>query len=125
MKRSLLIALAIIAICVVWISSSTADNAPPAEQGQGRVIKIVAQRFMYTPNEITLKKGEPVTLEFRSLDFIHGFKVPDLGIRADLPPARNTLVHLTPEKTGRFPFLCDNFCGSGHEDMSGVIIVTE
>jgi cytochrome c oxidase subunit 2 len=124
MKRNLLIALAIIAIFAVGVSSSTADNNAPGA-GQERVIKIVAQRFMYTPNEITLKKGEPVTLEFRSLDFIHGFKVPDLGIRADLPPARNTLVHLTPEKTGRFPFLCDNFCGSGHEDMSGVIIVTE
>jgi len=124
MKRNLLIALAIIAIFAVGVSSSTADNNAPVA-GQERVIKIVAQRFMYTPNEITLKKGEPVTLEFRSLDFIHGFKVPDLGIRADLPPARNTLVHLTPKKTGRFPFLCDNFCGSGHEDMSGVIIVTE
>jgi cytochrome c oxidase subunit 2 len=30
----------------------------------------------------------------------------------------------TPDKTGTFTFLCDVFCGSGHEDMSGTLIVT-
>lgn len=124
MKRNHLIALAAIAVFAGCAASSIASNTAPVA-GQERVIKIVAQRFMYTPNEITLKKGETVTLEFRSLDFIHGFKVPDLGVRADLLPGRNTLVHLTPQKSGRFPFLCDNFCGSGHEDMNGIIIVTD
>ena len=36
-----------------------------------RVIKIVAQRFSFTPNELKLKKGENVRLEFTSLDFVH------------------------------------------------------
>ena len=90
-----------------------------------RVIKIVAQRFHYTPNEIVLKRGEPVTLEFTSLDFLHGFKVPALGVRANLPPGMTTVVHIQPDKVGRFVFLCDNFCGAGHEDMNGVFIVTE
>ena len=96
-----------------------------ADANDERVIRIVAKKFNYTPDLITLKKGEPVTLEFTSLDFTHGFKVPDLGVRADLPPGRPVLVHLTPEKTGRFLFLCDNFCGSGHEEMNGVIVVEE
>jgi cytochrome c oxidase subunit II len=96
-----------------------------ADAGDERVIKIVAKKFNYTPDVIMLKKGEPVTLEFTALDFTHGFKVPDLGIRADLPPGRPVVIHLTPEKTGRFTFLCDNFCGSGHEEMNGTIIVEE
>jgi cytochrome c oxidase subunit 2 len=95
------------------------------EKANEHVIKIVAQRFQYTPSEITLKKGEPVTLEFTSLDFLHGFKVPALGVRANLTPGIPTLVHLQPDTVGRFPFLCDNFCGDGHEDMSGVFVVTE
>jgi cytochrome c oxidase subunit 2 len=90
-----------------------------------RVINIVAQRFSYTPNEIVLKKGQPVVLEFTSLDFVHGFKIPDLNIRADLPPGKVTKVRITPEKEGVYDFLCDNFCGSGHEEMSGRIIVKE
>ena len=90
-----------------------------------RVVQVTAQRFHYTPEEITLKKGEPVVIEFTSLDFTHGFKVPDLGIRADLPPGKITKVRLTPKKAGTFIFLCDNFCGTGHEDMNGRIVVTE
>jgi cytochrome c oxidase subunit 2 len=88
-----------------------------------RVIKIVAQRFSFTPNEIILKKGENVRLEITSLDFVHGFNVPDLNIRADLPPGKVTVIHLTPQKAGTYDFICDNFCGAGHEDMGGRIIV--
>jgi len=88
-----------------------------------RTIKIVAQRFSFSPNEIMLKKGESVRLEFTSLDFVHGFNVPDLNIRADLPPGKVTIINLTPQKTGTYDFICDNFCGAGHEDMGGRIIV--
>ena len=88
-----------------------------------RVIKIQAKKFVYTPNQIVLKKGEPVVLEFTSVDFVHGFKIPDMNIRADLPPGKVTQVRLTPDKAGEYDFLCDNFCGSGHEEMSGKITV--
>lgn len=89
------------------------------------VIKIVAQRFSYTPNEIVLKKGQAAVLEFTSVDFVHGFKIPDLNIRADLPPGKTTRVLITPGKAGVYDFLCDNFCGSGHEDMNGRIVVRD
>jgi cytochrome c oxidase subunit 2 len=90
-----------------------------------QVIKIVARRFSYTPNEIVLKKGQPAVLEFTSIDFVHGFKIPDLNIRADLPPGKVTRVHITPDKAGVYDFLCDNFCGAGHEEMNGRIIVRD
>lgn len=88
-----------------------------------RVIKIQAKKFVYTPNQIVLKKGEPVVLEFTSVDFMHGFKIPDMNIRADLPPGQITQARLTPDKAGEYDFLCDNFCGSGHEGMNGKITV--
>jgi cytochrome c oxidase subunit 2 len=95
----------------------------PKAKAKERVIKIQAKRFVYTPNEITIKKGEAVVLEFTSLDFVHGFNIPDLNVRADLPPGQITRVSIKPEKSGVYDFLCDNFCGSGHEEMSGRIIV--
>jgi cytochrome c oxidase subunit II len=109
------------------LSSGIAVSAQdqPNKPGQETVIEIVAQRFRYTPNEIVLQKGKPARLEFKALDFTHGFTIPDLGIRADLPPGRVTIVRLTPDKAGVYDFLCDNFCGAGHEQMSGKIIVKE
>jgi len=90
-----------------------------------RIIAIQAKKFVYTPNEIILKKDEPVVLAFTAIDFIHGFFIPDMKIRADLLPGQLTQVRLTPGKAGEYAFLCDNFCGSGHEQMGGKIIVTD
>ena len=108
--------------------SGAVINAPARGQTKNvakeRVIQVQAKKFVYTPNQIVLKVGEPVVLEFTSVDFVHGFKIPDMNIRADLPPGKVTQVRLTPDKAGEYDFLCDNFCGSGHEEMSGKITVT-
>jgi len=88
-----------------------------------RVIKIEARKFRFSPNVIELKKGEAVVLELTALDFPHGFSLPDFKIRADLVMGKPVRVKLKPEEAGQFGFLCDNFCGSGHEEMSGTLIV--
>ena len=90
-----------------------------------RVIKIEARKFRYAPNVIELKKGEAVVLELTALDFPHGFSLPDFKIRADLVVGKPVRVKLKPEEAGQFGFLCDNFCGSGHEEMSGTLIVKD
>ena len=109
---------------VLYGNSFSAQGA--ADTGtNARVVKIQAKRFSYTPNQITLKKGQSVILEFSSVDFMHGFKIPDMNIRADLPPGQITRVRLNPDKAGVYEFLCDNFCGSGHEEMNGKIIVED
>lgn len=64
-------------------------------------------------------------LEITALDRLHGFNCPDLGLRADLTQGTPATIRFTPQKTGRFPFHCDIFCGDGHEEMAGAIIVTE
>jgi len=95
-----------------------------AAQPQERIIKVVAKRFDFTPSEIHLKKSMPVVLELTSLDVVMGFSVPDFGLRSDIVPGTTSRVRFTPDKVGAFPFHCDIFCGSGHEDMAGVIAVT-
>lgn len=125
MKRSGLIVIAALAPAALNIAATAPGNEGAMASGNERVIKITARRFSYSPDQIVLKKGEAVRLEFTSLDFVHGFKVPDLGIRADLPPGVTTSVRLQPDKTGSYAFLCDNFCGAGHEEMHGKIIVQD
>jgi len=102
-----------------------AASAHVAAQPEEQVIKIVAKKFDYTPNGITLKKGVPVVLEFTSADVLMGFNAPDLHVRADIVPGQVTRVRIVPDKTGTFVFFCDIFCGSGHEEMTGTITVVE
>lgn len=88
-----------------------------------RVIKIDARKFRFAPNLIELKTGEAVVLELNALDFAHGFSIPDWNMRTDLVVGKVVRLHLRPAEAGKFGFLCDNFCGSGHEEMNGSIIV--
>jgi cytochrome c oxidase subunit 2 len=92
---------------------------------QEKVIQITAKRYEYSPKDITVKKGVPVVLELTSLDRLHGFKCSGLNIRSDIPPKKVTALRFVPQKVGTFPFHCDLFCGSGHENMEGTITVTE
>ena len=88
------------------------------------VIHIEAKRFVYTPESIEVKVGQPVILELVALDRTHGFAIPDLGVRADVPVGQPVRIRVVPQKAGRFEFHCDVFCGSGHEEMSGVVVVS-
>src|ERR1700693_6020835 len=94
-------------------------TAQPKEQ----VIKILARKFTYAPNKLTLKKGVPVVLELTTADVLMGFSAPDFDVRADIIPGQVARVRLAPDKVGSFTFLCDVLSGSGHETMKGTITV--
>jgi len=119
-KARFLVVSVSVAVCIMIVVSAFAIAAEKEQ-----VIQITAKRFEYSPKDITVKRGVPVVLEFTSLDRLHGFSCPGLGIRSDIPPQKVTKLRFVPQKVGTFPFHCDNFCGSGHEGMTGTIKVTE
>lgn len=88
-----------------------------AEDAAPRVIEIVAKRFEFTPNVLTLKKGETVTLRFRSEDVTHGFLFRPLKLDLDIPPGKAIEVTVTPAAAGTWTAICDHYCGSGHGGM--------
>lgn len=92
---------------------------------KGRVIDIVAKRFTYVPDEITLKKGEPVILRIRSVDVTHGLSIEQFNIKGDVAKNKKSTYSFTPDRTGDFEGKCSHFCGSGHGSMKMTIHVTE
>ena len=90
-----------------------------------KIVKISARKFEYTPGKVTLKKGERVVFELVTEDVTMGFNLPDFNVRADIVPDKTVRVEFTPDKAGTFVFLCDIFCGSGHEEMQGSITVVD
>src|SRR5512135_2230049 len=111
-----------LALCGVLAGAGTLGlrvfAQPPA-----KVIPILARRFTFSPNHITLKRGEPVVFELTTADVLMGFSVPDFDVRADILPEKVARLRFVPDKIGTFTFLCDFFCGSGHETMNGTITV--
>ncbi len=122
LKKRVLITVALLASALLsGLIVYTRANAVPAE----RVIHITAKKFDFSPDSITLKKGEPVVFEISSADREHGFNLRAFGVRTNVSPGKVTRVRFTPDKTGKFTFSCDVFCGDGHEEMTGTVIVTE
>jgi cytochrome c oxidase subunit 2 len=109
-------------------AASAAEQQPAAPQAAvaaARVIKVTAKNFEFKPSVITVKKGELVELELTTSDRRHGFDAPGLDIHAEIKPGAPSRIQFTPGKAGHFPFHCSVFCGDGHEEMTGEIVVTE
>ncbi len=56
----------------------------------------------------------------------HTFFLEKYGITVMLPPEPESnlqMVRFVVDKAGEFRFLCTNFCGLGHADMQGVLVV--
>lgn len=96
----------------------------PAEIAPQR-IQVIAQRFQYTPAEITLKKGQPVVLVLSSLDTTHGLQVKELNLATKIRKGQPTELAFTPDKAGTFVGHCSVFCGSGHGSMTLTLHIVE
>jgi len=81
-------------------------------------IEIIAKRFTYDPDTITLKRGEPIVLVLHSIDVTHGIKIEAFNIKSDdIKKDKETEVRFTPQETGHFEGQCSRFCGKGHGSM--------
>lgn len=119
MKESLkvLLAVAVMVIAVAGLRSQSAENP--------KRIELVASKYSFTPNEITLKKGEPVVLVLSSEDVTHGLKVKEFNIKVEVKKGHPVEIPITPAQVGHFEGKCAHFCGVGHGSMKLEINVVE
>jgi len=120
MKRFVSYASAIL-LFVLLVAGGNAASA----QDAGQKIEIHAKRFNFEPAEITIKKGETVTLELTSEDVPHSLVIKDLNVNAPITKGHVTDVKVTPTNAGTFAGRCGRFCGSGHGSMKFVVHVTD
>ena len=113
--RMLATSLAAVAVLGLALQAASASD---------RVVQVTAERYKFTPATIRLRVGEAVVLELTTLDRRHGFQVPDLKIDETIEPGKVTRVKIVPDKAGTYEFHCSVFCGSGHEEMSGELVVS-
>lgn len=93
--------------------------------GTGRTIEIHARRFTFEPADITIEKGETVTLRLFSDDVPHSLVIKELGVNQEIPKGHEEDVTVTPDKVGDFRGKCGRFCGSGHGSMALTVHVKE
>ena len=116
--------LKLLMLCIGLLSTvipATAVSAQPAP----RRIEISARRSVYTPGEITLKKGQPVILVLKSTDVGHGLRFREFGVNLQVKAGGTAEAQFTPDKTGDFIGHCSVFCGPGHGSMQITLHVVD
>ena len=111
------------AIIVILVALIAAAQLGSAQEPAPRVVEISAKRFEFNPKQVTLKRGEKVTLRLVSTDRAHGLLVKPLGVDLDADDGKPGEITITPDTAGTFPAICDHYCGSGHGNMKMTIVV--
>jgi cytochrome c oxidase subunit 2 len=84
---------------------------------------VVAKMWRYEPSEIRVPAGSEVTFIITSQDITHGLLIEDHDVNLMLLPgqvARATARFVEP---GTYRMICHEYCGPGHHNMIGEIIV--
>jgi cytochrome c oxidase subunit 2 len=114
-----------------WWAAS-ADLSSLAAPANALEIHVVAKQWMWKtqhPNgareidALHIPVDKPVRLVMTSQDVIHSFFVPAFRVKQDVVPGREAEIWFQATKTGVFPLLCAEYCGTDHSMMRGRIIV--
>ena len=74
-------------------------------------------------NQIHVLINQPAKALLRSKDVLHDFYVPQFRAKMDLIPGQVTYFWFTPTVLGTFDILCAEYCGIGHYNMRGQVVV--
>ncbi len=114
-----------------WWASS-ADLSRFSAPANALEIHVVAKQWMWKTqhangareiNALHIPVDRPVRLSMSSQDVIHSFFIPAFRVKQDVLPGRDTDVWFQATKTGVFPLLCAEYCGTDHSTMRGRITV--
>jgi mono/diheme cytochrome c family protein/plastocyanin len=97
--------------------------------GPVKIIDLIARRpdeGGWSPERITVNKGDRVRLRITGMDVVHGFAIGRLGIDAGrILPGAPVTVEFTADQAGRFTYYCDQWCSPYHYRMRGTLDVID
>lgn len=113
----------------ILLSPSVEPSPPPPQSSmpQGgeaaKEFSITARQWEFSPSSITVQQGDRVMFHITSVDVTHGFAIPDFNVNVSLVPNEMKTIEFIADKQGTFGFFCSIFCGSGHANMVGQLMV--
>ncbi|MBI2993170.1 MAG: cytochrome C oxidase subunit II [Gammaproteobacteria bacterium] len=93
---------------------------PPA----GSEVYLIARLWQWWPI-LEFEKNQSYRLHISSMDWLHGFSLQPTNINLQIHPGYDMVLTVTPDQSGQFGVVCNEFCGIGHHTMLGRIYVVE
>ena len=106
------------------VRTETEQNIPVVHPPVGSDVYLIAGLWQWWPI-LELAKDKSYRVHISSMDWQHGFSLQPENINLQVLPGYEMVVTLTPNKTGSFSIVCNEYCGIGHHTMLGKIYVKE
>jgi cytochrome c oxidase subunit 2 len=100
------------------------NDIPVVKPPAGSDIYMLGRLWEWWPI-LELEKGKSYRLHLSSLDYQHGFSLQPENINLQVHPGYDLVTTITPNSSGEFGVICNEFCGSGHHTMVGKIYVKD
>ena len=123
------------AFLLVWGLSELTSTTTLPVGAKPLVVNVTGQQWLWTfsyPDDggfsspdLALPKDRPVVFQVSSLDVIHSFWLPEMGIKVDANPSVTTTVSTTPNLLGTFQVRCAELCGLNHSYMETSVKVLD
>jgi cytochrome c oxidase subunit 2 len=105
-------------------AAAMSNQQDPAAATAPRTIEVVAKRFTFEPARIEVTEGERVRLVVKSADGVHGVEIKKFKVNKKIPRGGDPVtIDFVASAPGEYPILCSEYCGDGHEDMKGMLVV--
>lgn len=115
--------------------SEDAKGAQAPTEEDAVQVEVVAQKYSWTFNYIqadgdvsntgtlVIPANQPVYLHVISVDWLHSFHAPELGLKQDAFPEQYNTMKTEANEPGTYQLYCAEYCGVGHSSMLGTIEV--
>jgi len=87
-------------------------------------VYIIAKMWNYDPGEIILPPGSTVDFYLTSADVVHGFQIERKAVNLMAVPGAVNKVTVEFPDYGTYKIVCHEYCGIGHHNMMGNILIT-
>ena len=100
----------------------TDQKIPVVAPPPGSDVYLIARLWNFWPI-LELEKGKSYRLHLTSMDYNHGFSLQPANINIQIVPGFEHVVKVTPNKSGTYSVMCNEFCGINHHTMVSRIYV--
>ena len=84
---------------------------------------VVARTFIFQPDPIEVPANSEVTFYVTSADVIHSFSLVGTNTNTMVIPGEVSELTVEFDEPGEYGVICNEYCGSGHHDMEGLLVV--
>jgi cytochrome c oxidase subunit II len=104
------------------VRTETDEKTPVVAPPPGSDVYLLARLWSFYPI-LELEKGKTYRLHLTAMDYNHGFSLQPANINIQMVPGFEHVVTVTPNQSGTYSVVCNEYCGIGHHKMVGRIYI--